>query len=76
MKKAVTLINPKGESKDLTNVELYEMKTKFVKSKAFIEWSNRRNISGYINSGKECRISITAVDMFLIESGYKIIKNH
>lgn len=35
MKKAITLINPKGERKDLTNVEFFDLQTQFAKSKAF-----------------------------------------
>lgn len=73
--KAITLTNPKGEKRDLTNVEFFELQTQYVKSKAFSEWSAKRKISGYIGTGKDVKISPTAVNMFLKESGYEII-NH
>lgn len=40
--KAITLINPKGERKDLTNVEFFDLQTQFAKSKAFARWSETR----------------------------------
>ena len=75
MKKAITLINPKGERKDLTNVEFFELQIQFANSKAFARWSETRKIEGWIKHGKEYRLSVSAVNLFLKESGYQIINN-
>lgn len=74
-KKAITLINPKGERKDLTGAEFFDLQTRYVKSRAFTQWSEKRKISGWVKHNKEERISPTAVNMFLRESGYQIIDN-
>ena len=71
MKKAITLINPKGERKDLTNIEFFDLQTQFAKSKAFARWK----IEGWIKHGKEYRLSVSAVNLFLKESGYQVINN-
>lgn len=75
MKKAITLINPKGERKDLTNVEFFDLQTQFAKSKAFARWSETRKIEGWVKHGKEYKLSVTAVNLFLKESGYQTINN-
>ena len=75
MKKAITLINPKGERKNLTNVEFFDIQIQFAKSKAFASWSEVRKIEGWIKHGKEYRLSMSAVNLFLKESGYQIINN-
>lgn len=51
MKKAITLINPKGERKDLTNIEFFDLQTQFANSKAFARWSEARKIEGWIKHG-------------------------
>lgn len=73
--KAITLINPKGERRDLTNIEFFELQTQYVKSKAFARWSEARKIEGWIKHGKEYKVSVSAVNLFLQESGYQIINN-
>lgn len=76
--KAVTLINPKGERKDLTNIEFFELQTKFAFSSVCKKWSQDKNIALWIRGGiggKETVISESAINKFLVESGYKIIKN-
>lgn len=75
MKKAITLINPKGERKDLTNVEFFDLQTQFAKSKAFARWSETRKIEGWVKHGKEYKLSVSAVNLFLKESGYQTINN-
>lgn len=61
MKKAITLINPKGERKDLTNVEFFDLQTQFAKSKAFARWSENRKIEGWVKHGKEYKLSVSAI---------------
>lgn len=73
--KAITLINPAGQSKEFTNVEFFDILTQFANSKAFARWSEEKYISGWVLHGKEQRLSISAVKKFLIESGYQIIDN-
>lgn len=43
--KAITLINPRGERLELTNVEFYELQLQFANSKTFEQWSEKRRIS-------------------------------
>ena len=45
--KAITLINPRGERLELTNVEFYELQLQFANSKTFEQWSEKRRISGW-----------------------------
>ena len=71
--KAITLINPRGERLELTNVEFYELQ--FANSKTFEQWSEKRRISGWIGKGDDIRLSISAVNKFLREKGYQIIDN-
>ena len=42
--KAITLINPRGERLELTNVEFYELQLQFANSKTFEQWSEKRRI--------------------------------
>ena len=74
MKQPVTITNPKGQVKELSNVEFYGLLTQFFKTKTFRTWSDRRNIAGEIKINGEMKMSPTAVEMFLRESGYKIEK--
>ena len=73
--KAITLINPRGERLELTNVEFYELQLQFANSKTFEQWSEKRRISGWIGKGDDIRLSISAVNKFLREKGYQIIDN-
>ena len=41
-------------------------------TKSFKAWSDRRNIAGMIKLGGEMKVSGSAVEMFLRESGYTI----
>lgn len=66
------LINPAGQRKEMIVREYIELLEKYLKTKAFAEWSNRRNISGTFKSGKDEKMCATAVEMFLKDSGYKI----
>lgn len=68
----IELINPSGEHKVMTPAEYVELLSKYVKTKTFKEWSDRRNIGGMIKIGGEMKVSGSAVEMFLKESGYKI----
>lgn len=71
--KAITIINPAGQRKDLTNVEFFEMQVQFAKSKSAQKWSDDKKIALWV--GKDHKLSVTAVNMFLIDKGYKIINN-
>lgn len=71
--KAVTIINPAGQRKDLTNVEFFELQLQFARSKAAQRWSDEKHIALWI--GKEQKLSITAVNMFLKDKGYKVTDN-
>lgn len=71
---AVTLINPKGQRKDMSNVDFYALKEQFAKSKKVIDWSNKKNISLWIGKDKKT-LSVSAVDLFLKENGYQVINN-
>ena len=73
--KAITLINPRGERLELTNVEFYELQLQFANSKTFEQWSEKRRISGWIGKGDDIRLSISAVNKILREKGYQIIDN-
>ena len=66
---AIELINPSGERKVMAPDEYVELLNKYVKTKLFKEWSDRRNIAGLIKLGGEVRVSGSAVEMFLRESG-------
>lgn len=68
----IELINPSGERKVIFPAEYVELLNKYVKTKSFKEWSDRRNIAGMIKIGGEMKVSESAVEMFLKESGYKI----
>lgn len=73
--KAITLINPKGEKLELTNVEFFDLQTQYANSKSFARWSESRKIEGRIKHNKEYKLSVSAVNLFLKESGYQIINN-
>ena len=64
--KAITLINPRGERLEVTNVEFYELQLQFANSKTSEKWSEKRKISGWIRKGD---------DKFLREKGYQIVDN-
>lgn len=68
----IELINPSGERKIMNAAEYVALLNKYVKTKSFKEWSDRRNIAGVIKLGGEMKVSGSAVEMFLRESGYKI----
>ena len=73
--KAITLINPRGERLELTNVEFYELQLQFANSKTFEQWSEKRRISGWIGKGDYIRLSFSAVNKLLREKGYQIVDN-
>lgn len=68
----IELLNPSGERMVMSPAEYVELLNKYVKTKTFKEWSDRRNIAGMIKIGGEMKVSGSAVEMFLKESGYKI----
>lgn len=68
----IELLNPSGERMVMSPAEYVELLKKYVKTKSFKEWSDRRNIAGMIKIGGEIKVSGSAVEMFLKESGYKI----
>lgn len=68
----IELINPSGERKVMNTSEYVELLNKYVKTKSFKEWSDRRNIAGVIKLGGEMKVSGSVVEMFLRESGYMI----
>ena len=68
----IELINPSGERKVMSTLEYVELLNKYVTTKSFKAWSDRRNIAGIIKLGGEMKVSGSAVEMFLRESGYKI----
>lgn len=47
----IELINPSGERKVMNAAEYVELLNKYVKTKSFKEWSDRRNIAGVIKLG-------------------------
>ena len=68
----IELINPSGERKIMNLTEYVELLNKYVTTKSFKAWSDRRNIAGMIKLGVEMKVSGSAVEMFLRESGYTI----
>ena len=68
----IELINPSGERKIMNLTEYVEVLNKYVTTKSFKAWSDRRNIAGMIKLGGEMKVSGSAVEMFLRESGYTI----
>lgn len=68
--KPITLRNPKGEARELWDWEYYELILKFAATRRFREWSSRRNVAGEVKVNGATRVSVTAVEMFLRESGY------
>ncbi|RGG48148.1 hypothetical protein [Butyricimonas paravirosa] len=68
----IELINPSGERKIMNLTEYVELLNKYVTTKSFKAWSDRRNIAGMIKLGGEMKVSGSAVEMFLRESGYTI----
>ena len=55
------------ERKIMNAAEYVELLNKYVKTKSFKEWSDRRNIAGVIKLGGEMKVSGSAVEMFLRE---------
>ncbi|MFR4036312.1 MAG: hypothetical protein ACLTZT_00075 [Butyricimonas faecalis] len=49
----IELINPSGECKVMTPAEYVELLNKYVTTKSFKAWSDRRNIAGVIKLGGE-----------------------
>ena len=68
----IELINPSGERKIMNLTEYVELLNKYVTTKSFKAWSDRRNIAGMNKLGGEMKVSGSAVEMFLRESGYTI----
>ena len=68
----IELINPSGERKIMNLTEYVELLNKYVTTKSFKAWSDRRNIAGMIKLGGEMKVSGSAVEMCLRESGYTI----
>ena len=68
----IELTNPSGEMKVMTPAEYVELLNKYVTTKSFKAWSDCRNIAGMIKLGGEMKVSGSAVEMFLRESGYTI----
>lgn len=68
----IELRNPSGECKVMNPAEYVELLNKYVTTKSFKTWSDRRNIAGVIKLGGEMKVSGSAVEMFLRESGYTI----
>ncbi len=68
----IELINPSGERKVMNTSEYVELLKKYVKTKSFKAWSDRRNLAGMIKLGGDMKVSGSAVEMFLRESGYTI----
>ncbi len=68
----IELTNPSGVCKVMTPDEYVELLNKYVMTQSFKAWSDRRNIAGMIKLGGEMKVSGSAVEMFLRESGYTI----
>ena len=68
----IELRNPSGECKVMSPAKYVELLNKYVTTKSFKAWSDRRNIVGVIKLGGEMKVSGSAVEMFLRERGYKI----
>ena len=49
----IELINPSGERKLMNATEYVELLNKYVKTKSFKAWSDRRNISGDQAGGRD-----------------------
>ena len=57
----IELTNPSGECKVMTPAEYVELLNKYVTTKSFKAWSDRRNIAGMIKLGGEMKVSGSAV---------------
>lgn len=73
--KPIVMVNPSGQRKELWNWEYHELLVKFAGTKVFREWSNRRNIAGEVKLNGKMTVSVSAVEMFLRESGYVVEKD-
>lgn len=68
--KRIRLWNPKGEVRELDDLEYYELVLRFAATRRFREWCGRRKVAGEAVVNGTVRVSITAVEMFLRDSGY------
>lgn len=60
-----TLINPKGESKDFRQIELFALKIQFTKNPTVQQWA----------AGKGIKLSALDIALFWEENGYTLIDN-
>lgn len=67
---AITLTNPKGETKDFTNVEFYEFKDTVSRSKSFQLWAQKSGTGSHINYNGTTYLNVRAIERFLHELGY------
>jgi len=72
---AVTLINPTGEKKELTNVEFFALKIEFSKAKAYIQWATANQRTCWTVCDGVQKFSPYAVDDFLTHLNYIVIHN-
>jgi len=71
----ITLINPKGERKDLSFVGFYELKIEFTKSTLFKQWEAENGMLAWYHHEGKLHLNSEVVNAFLIQKGYQIIDN-
>jgi len=72
---AVTLINPQGDKKELSNVEFFALKIEFSKSKSYMQWAETNKRSCWAIFKGIAKFNPFAVDDFLTYSNYTVIHN-
>ena len=70
----VKITNPKGQSKELANVEYYSLLVDFGKTKQIKVWASRNHENVLFAWKNEPRINMDVIEKFLKENGYKIEK--
>lgn len=72
---AITLINPKGQKKDFTNVEFYGFKDEVSRSQSFLKWAQKNSTGTHIMYNGATHLNVRAIERFLHEVGYVWIEN-
>lgn len=62
----ITLVNPKGEKRDLGNVAFYALKKEFAGKQPVKQWAAQTGLDV---------ARTTTIDRFLSEHGYTVIRN-
>lgn len=70
----VKITNPKGQCKELTNIEYYSLLVDFAKTNPIKIWASQNRENVWFVWKNERRINIEVVEKFLKEKGYNIEK--